>query len=207
MNTTATPTATAYLRVSTSAQDNDNQRAEIIRWCQVHGLTIRNWHTEQASTKTAWRDRLLAQIIGATTAGETLVVAEVSRLARSTLEVLEILKECAARGVSVHVVKSSLILDGSMQAKITVTVLALAAEIERDLIRARTRAALATRRAAGLPLGRPRGHSDRTKIDDKSEQIDYYLAARASKATIARLLGVSRGTLYRYLEARKRASH
>jgi DNA invertase Pin-like site-specific DNA recombinase len=50
-----------------------------------------------------------------------------------------------------------MILDGLLNSRMTATILGLAAEIERELIEARTREALAKRRAEGKPLGRPRG--------------------------------------------------
>ena len=62
---------------------------------------------------------------------DNLVFAVVSRIQRSTLQVLEILSACAEKEVNVYVAKQQMILDGSMQAKITATVLALAAEIEK----------------------------------------------------------------------------
>jgi Resolvase, N terminal domain len=66
-------------------------------------------------------------------AGDAALFAEISRMARSTLQVLEMLEYCTRQGVSVHIVKQQLVLDGSIQSRITATVLGLAAEIEREL--------------------------------------------------------------------------
>ena len=63
-----------------------------------------------------------------------LLVAEISRLARSTLQVLEILQEAARKEIAVHVAKSNMVMDGSLNSKITAVVLGLAAEIEREFI-------------------------------------------------------------------------
>ena len=57
--------------------------------------------------------------------------------------------------MNVYVVKQQMILDGSMQGKITATVLGLAAEIEREFISQRTKEAWAARKAKGFPLERP----------------------------------------------------
>ena len=78
-------------------------------------------------------------------------------MARSTLQVLEMLEHCMTEGVSVHIAKQQMVLDGSMPSRITAPVLGLAAEIEREMISLRTTEALAKRKAAGLPLGRPKG--------------------------------------------------
>lgn len=69
-----------------------------------------------------------------------------SRIARSTLQVLEVLEVCMAKGIDVYIAKQNMQLDGSMQAKITATVLGLAAEIEREFISMRTKEALAARK-------------------------------------------------------------
>jgi Resolvase, N terminal domain len=91
-------------------------------------------------------------------------VPRVSRMARSTLQVLEMLEHCARCGITVHVAKQKMVLDGSMQSHITATVLGLAAEIEREFISLRTSEAMARRKAQGLAsVGRkvacPRGLS------------------------------------------------
>ena len=72
-------------------------------------------------------------------------------MARSTLQILEMLEHCMSRRVSVHIAKQQMVLDGSMQSRITATVLGLATEIEREMISLRTTEALAKRKAAGLP--------------------------------------------------------
>lgn len=190
----------AYLRVSTDTQDASNQWNEIVAWCVTHRLPYPIRYEETASTKMAWRERELADAVKSAQAGDTMVVAEVSRLARSTLEVLEIVNECLAKGVAVHIVKTAIVFDGSLGAKVTITILALAAEIERDLIRARTKSALATLKAGGRTLGRPKGTGGKTKIDCKGQEIARLLDAGVAQHAIARLLGVSRGTVYRFVK-------
>ena len=95
-----------------------------------------------------------------------LVAAEVSRLARSTLQVLELLQAAAERGVTVHIAKNRMVLDQSLPATITATILGLAAQIEREFISARTKEALERRKTAGLPLGRPKGRATKLMLDE-----------------------------------------
>jgi DNA invertase Pin-like site-specific DNA recombinase len=71
--------------------------------------------------------------------------------------VLEILEHAAEKGVSVHIVENRMVMDSSIQSRITATVLELTAEIEWEFISTRTVEALARRKAQGLPLGRPKG--------------------------------------------------
>ena len=91
-----------------------------------------------------------------THAGDVVLFAEVSRMARSTLQVLEILACCMQREVHVHIAKEQMVLDGLLPSRITATVLGLAAEIEREFLALRTREALAKRRAE--PPTAPWGH-------------------------------------------------
>lgn len=126
-----------------------------------------------------------------------------SRLARSTLQVLEIGRECIERGVALHVAKNGIVFDDSMQSKIMVTVLGLVAEIERDFISARTKEALAKRKADGVKLGRPAGPARTLRLDPHADKIDAYLAKQIDKRAIAKLLDVSPNTLYAWLKARR----
>jgi predicted DNA-binding transcriptional regulator AlpA len=65
-------------------------------------------------------------------AGDVVLFAEISRMARSTLHVLEMLEHCMTQGVVCTLPKQQMVLDGSMPNRITATVLGLVAEIERD---------------------------------------------------------------------------
>ena len=115
-------------------------------------------------------------------------------------DVLQLLQTAAEKRVSVHIIKNRLLLDGSMQAKIAATILGLAADIEREFISARTKEALARRRAEGVRLGRPRGRAKSVKLDKHKEEITSYLQKGVSKRSIARILGCSPSTLYSWLK-------
>jgi DNA invertase Pin-like site-specific DNA recombinase len=132
-----------------------------------------------------------------------VLFAEVSRMARSTLQVLEMLACCMQRGVHVHIAKQQMVLDGSLPSRITATVLGLAAEIEREFIAMRTREALAKRRAEGKPLGRPKGKpAARLKLDAQEAVIRGYLAQGINKLAIAKLIECAPSTLYTWLARR-----
>lgn len=187
-----------YARVSTDKQDTENQlkgcreRAAACSWGKPKEVL------EEASTKKQWRERAIAKVLAEMPAGSTLIVSEISRLARTTIECLEIFREAAQNGITIVSVKNGITLDGSIQGRIVSTVIAMAAEIERDMIRARTTEALARRRAQGLPLGRPVGAKSKSKIEKRKSEIDELTRAKISEAGIARILGVSRGTLARF---------
>jgi DNA invertase Pin-like site-specific DNA recombinase len=197
------PQVFAYLRVSTDAQDVANQRHGVVRYCADKRLLEPVFVEDTASGKTDWRTRQLGRLIERAGAGDVVVVSEVSRLARNTLQVLEIGRECIARGVHLHVAKNGIVFDDSMQSKIVATVLGLVAEIERDFISARTKEALAKRKAEGVKLGRPAGPAKTLRLDPMADKIDGYLAKGIDKRAIAKLLDVAPNTLYAWLKSRR----
>jgi DNA invertase Pin-like site-specific DNA recombinase len=83
-----------------------------------------------------------------------------------------------------------------------VTLFSLFAEIERALLSLRTKEALATARAAGKRLGRPPGARGKSKLDGKEHEIQTLLALQVSKASIAKITGVDRSTLYHFIHSR-----
>lgn len=192
-----------YLRVSTSAQDTQNQLHGIRQYCRERGIEPDSVVEDTASGSVAWTSRKIGELLSVADKGDVLLVAEVSRLARSTLQVLEILKYASERQVSVVIVKNGLAFDNSMQSKITATILGLAAEIERDFISMRTREALAKRKASGQQLGRPHGALAKSyKLDEKRIEIERYQKLGINQTAIAKLVGVSRPTLRAWLGRR-----
>lgn len=198
--------AIAYLRVSTSDQDNSNQETGLLHYATMHNLEIIKTYRDTASTGKPWAERMIAEVLADIDEGSIILVAEISRLARSTLEVLQIAAAAAARDISIIATKNNLTLNGSMESRITTTILALAAEIEREFIRTRTTEALARAKAEGKQLGRPIGSGGASKLDGKEKEIAGFLKIKLPKTSIAKLLDVSRGTLESKL-ARMRAEH
>jgi DNA invertase Pin-like site-specific DNA recombinase len=189
------------MRCSTEQQDEASQRQQIASWFEGKESGPDVWIIDHASGGKPWQKRKLLDVLDAAIPGDYIVVSEVSRIARSTLGVLSFLEAAADKRVSVVAVRSKLILDDSLHSKITVTVLALAAEIERDLLRERTKAALDARRQAGLPLGRPRGSKSDSMLTSRRPEIERCLKAGVSKRAIARMLNCAPGTLYAYLSS------
>ena len=193
----------AYLRVSTDQQDVDNQRHGILEYANQRGIIGLQFVEDNASGKLKWRDRKSGDLLLKTMQpGDTVLFSEVSRMARSTLQILEILEHCAEQEFMVHIVKQNMVFDDSLNSKITATVLGLAAEIERDFISMRTKEALAKRKAAGMVLGRPKGKAKKLKLDKKSAEIRKYLEMGISKSAICKLVDCAPSTLYEWIERR-----
>ena len=192
----------AYLRISTDKQDEASQRQIIAGGLPGLCPGPCEYISDTSSGSTPWQLRALAGALDRSSAGDTIIVSEISRIARSTVGVLTFLQAAAERGITVYAVKSGIRLDGSTASKIVVTVLAMAAEIERDLLRERTTAALQARKARGLPIGRqPGALGKRNKLAGRMAEIQPLLDAKVARSAIARILCVSRQTLHSYLSA------
>lgn len=194
----------AYLRVSTDAQDAANQKRGVSEYCAARQWPVA-YVEDTASGKKPWREREVGRLLDRMQRGDVLVVAEISRLGRSTLQVLELMAYAGERGLSIHVVKGSMVLDGSAQSKMFATMHALFAEIERDFIVARTREALQRRKAEGLPMGRPTGPGKKLMLDSRAAEIDRLMDVKVPKRVIARAVGCSPQTLHNWLAVRRPA--
>lgn len=192
-----------YLRVSTDHQDEANQRLGVINWITSHGNPPIVITTDTASGALPWRKRRLLQVLQDSQPGDTIICAEVSRIGRSTVDVLDFFKAALDRDITVIVTKSGLTVDHSLQSKITTTMLALASEIEREFLLARTQEGLERARAAGVRLGRPPGAKSANKLQPFAAEVERLAAARTPHAAIARIFKVSRGTVSRFFEARR----
>jgi DNA invertase Pin-like site-specific DNA recombinase len=194
----------AYLRVSTDRQDVANQKFGILEYANSLELGPIKFLEDSVSGRQPWQKRQLGHLLfNLANSGDVVIFAEIARMSRSTLQVLEVLEYCTQNQIVVHVAKQKMILDDSMPSRITATVLGLAAEIERELISQRTKESLAKAKADGVKLGRPKGPAQYLKLDEHEEMIKDYLSRGISKASIAKIIKCSPTTLYYWLKCRK----
>jgi DNA invertase Pin-like site-specific DNA recombinase len=194
----------SYIRVSTNTQDVKNQRYEILEYARTHDLTIDRFIEIEISSRKDRKQRRIEEILQELSPGDTLVVSELSRLGRSTGEVIALVNELVRKKVRFVAIKQNLNINNGhdMTSKIIVTLFGLMAELERDLISMRTREALAAKKAQGKVLGRPKGSLGKSKLDGREGEIARLLKSKVSKAAIARITGVSWLTLDRFIKSR-----
>lgn len=195
----------AYLRVSTDEQDVANQRHGILEYCNKNDITALTFIEDTVSGKKSWKERKIGELVNNDMQkGDTLVVAEISRLARSTLQVLEILEISAQKGINVHIAKQNLVFTekGNVTSTIMATILGMVSQIEREFISLRTVEALAARKAAGMKLGRPVGRLEKVKLDNRADEIKDYLRKGVSKRAIAKIVDCAPSTLYDWIKRR-----
>lgn len=182
----------AYLRASTDKQDLSHQKLEILEFARRQGLRVDEYvELTISSRKTSKQRRIdeLAQMLDET---DTLIVTELSRLGRSTAEVIALVNALVERDIRVITIKQNLDISGQdMNSKIIITLFSLFAELERDLISLRTREALAAKKAQGRPLGKPKGTLQKSKFDQDVARIKELLGYGLSVRKIAKVLGYS----------------
>ena len=188
-----------YLRVSTEGQDLEKNRADILMLANKEDLGRVRFVEEKISGKTPWRKRKIAAVIEELQAGDALIVSELSRLGRSMLECMEILSIAAARKIHVYAIKGNWRLDETIQSKIVAMAFSMAAEIERELISARTTEALRARKASGLPLGRPKGPG-KSKLDPYRPEIEALIANGSTQRFIAKRYKTTPANLNNWLK-------
>ena len=132
-------------------------------------------------------------------------MTELSRLGRSTAEVITLVNELVTRNIRVIILKHNLDINkNDMNSKIIITLFSLFAELERDLISLRTKEALNAKRLQGVTLGKPKGTVQKSKFDADLPRIKELLALGLSVRKIARLLGYSNHySLNTYINKRK----
>lgn len=188
----------AYIRVSTDKQDTDNQRLELERWAERDVFKIDKWIEEEVSGTKDWKQRKLKRILSRAQKGDRIVCSEISRLGRKFFMVMEILSLCQKRGVELWTRKGDYRLGDNIQSQVLAFAFGISAQIERDLISARTKDALARKKAEGVILGRPK--NSYTISESQKEQIVSLLQQGESRRSIARTMNVSPHTVYNTLK-------
>lgn len=188
----------AYLRVSTTDQDLEKNKADILHLANERELGKVHFVEDKVSGTVSWKKRKLAEVFEQLTEGDNMIVSELSRLGRSMLECMEILSIATQKEIKIYAVKGNWQLDGSLQSKVVAMAFSIAAEIERDLISQRTKEALRYRKEQGIKLGRPRG-SGKSKLDAFRLEIEGLLLNGSSKRFIARRYGTTEANLYLWL--------
>lgn len=182
----------AYLRASTDKQDLNNQKLEILEYARNNKLEITDFIQITISSRKTSKDRRIDEMVASLDGADILVVTELSRLGRSTAEIIGLINALIKKQVRVIAIKQNLdIKKHDMNSKIITALFSLFAELERDLISLRTKEALASKKAQGIQLGKPKGTIQKSKFDKDIIKIKELLALGLSVRKIANYLGYS----------------
>lgn len=177
-----------YIRVSSFDQNPERQ---------LEHVEVARLFTDTASGKDAHRPQLEA-LLGFVRQGDTVVVHSMDRLARNLDDLRRVVQGLTKRGVRIEFVKEHLVFTGedSPMANLMLSVMGAFAEFERALIRERQREGIALARRRGAYRGRKRSLSH-----EQVAEVRQRIEAGEAKAKVARDFGISRETLYQYLNA------
>ncbi len=195
----------AYLRASTDKQDLSHQKLELLEFARNKSFKIDSFIELTISSRKTSKQRRIDELLQTLDKADTLIVTELSRLGRSTAEIIELINALIKRDIRVIIIKQNLdISQHDMNSKIIITLFSLFAELERDMISLRTKEALQVKRTQGITLGKPKGTIQKSKFDKDVEKIKELLGYGLSGRKIAKVLGyTSHIALNTYIKKRE----
>lgn len=181
-----------YRRVSTSEQNTARQ---------LEGVQLDKVFEDKASGSTTDRPQLQAAL-SHLRPGDTFIVHSMDRLARNLADLQGLVDGLTGRGVRVEFIKDSLTFQPGrdIRDRLLLQLLGAVAEFERSMIRERQREGINMAKERGVYKGRTRKISDPVKV---AEIIAAATVPGAVKAQVAKAYGISRETLYQYINASK----
>ena len=193
-----------YLRVSTKEQNSDYQKNQLLQYSNENKLGNIEFVDDVVSGAKDWKKRGIGTLIDQMNQGDILLVNEFSRLGRSLLDILDILKTLKEKDVKVHIVRDKLILGDDISSKLMVFMFGLVSEIERDLIKSRVQEGVKNYKDKNpqKSWGRPKGSQYKSGLDDKKDHIIELLQKGVSKSSISKMLDINYQTLCSYIKTR-----
>lgn len=190
-----------YLRVSSDEQDVNSQKQGVDGFASEKGWSIDKYITDEGVSGGKDPDkRKLGPLLKIVQKGDVIICSEISRLGRDLYMVMDILHFCMEQGCVIYTVKDKFILGDDIQSKVLAFAFGLSAEIERQMIRQRTKEGLKLRVKMGVLVGRPIGRtSDNFEIDNKKDAIIEQYKWGVPLRRIASNFNVDRNTLDRAL--------
>jgi DNA invertase Pin-like site-specific DNA recombinase len=193
------PRTVSYLRVSTSQQDTEKNKLDVMAFANAHDFGRVEFIEEKVSGRVPWKERRVKQLIDSLKSGDRLIVPELSRLGRSTLEIMEMLSVAKEKGVAIYDVKNKWELNSSLQAEVMAFCFSIAARIERDLLIQRTGEGRRAAMERGVKFGRPPGKG-KSKLDSHKDEIIALLKTGSRQTYIAKRYGCTPATLNHWLK-------
>ena len=162
-----------YLRVSSDEQDVNSQKQGVDGFASEKGWSIDKYITDEGVSGGKDPDkRKLGPLLKIIQRGDVIICSEISRLGRDLYMVMDILHFCMEQGCIIYTVKDKFILGDDIQSKVLAFAFGLSAEIERQMIRQRTKEGLKLRVKMGVLVGRPIGKTnDNFEIDNKKDAL------------------------------------
>jgi DNA invertase Pin-like site-specific DNA recombinase len=184
------PKTIGYIRVSTDKQDLEKQKHILYDYAHKNKLIIDEFVEVEISSSKTQKERKIEELLTKLEQGDTLLVAELSRLGRNMLEVLGIVGKLNDKQIKIIFIRQpELSLVGS-QTKLLLAIYSYIAETEKDFVSLRTKQALKALQEKGVKLGRPKGSSNKRgkKLDPYKDEIDKYHKMGVSTQAIMQII-------------------
>lgn len=192
--------AAIYCRVSTADQSCDRQERDLRAFAERGGFDIVGIYKEKASgAKTDRIERKKVMALAQARNIDAILVTELSRWGRSTIDLVETLQAVQAWDVSVLAVSGLQFDLSTPHGKMIASVMSALAEFERDLIRERVKSGIAAAKANGKKLGRQPGQRP---SDRKAARVAALSEEGLSLRLIGRQVGLSKNTVGAILRRR-----
>lgn len=192
-----------YLRVSSDEQDVNSQKQGVVKFAEAREWKIDEYITDEGVSGGKDPDkRNLGPLLKKLKKDDIVIAAEISRLGRDLYMVMDILHFCMKTGCKIYTVKDNFALDDNIQSKVLAFAFGLAAEIERQMIRQRTKEGLRLRMKLGVLLGRPVGGKTDPDVMcplEQKEQIIEQFNWGVPERRLADNFNIDRNTLARWL--------
>lgn len=183
-----------YCRVSTSDQSCDRQERDLLAFSERAGFEVVGvWKETISGAKDSRPERRKIMAMAQDRRVDAVLVTELTRWGRSTLDLVRTLQDLQAWNVSL-IAQTGLQFDlTTPQGKLIASMMAALAEFERDLLRERILSGIAAAKAKGKPLGRQLGF--RPKSDRIAPKVLQLVKEGRSYRQIARELNVCKNTV------------
>ena len=198
-----------YYRVSTEKQDNQRQKNEVGKYLKENNIKVDAVFEDKASGKDFKREQYqaLKRILEK---GDCILIKELDRLGRNYEELKDEWKDLTRLGASIIVIDSPMLstknksdLETTLITDIVFSLLAYTAQKEREKTQQRVKEGMVKAKLIGTRSGKAIGRPERTIPKDFDK---YYLKWKKGNITaveFAKLMGMSRQTLYRYINLKK----
>lgn len=190
-----------YLRVSSDEQDVNSQKQGVEQFAKDRNLNIDKYITDEGVSGGKDPDkRNLGPLLQLLNKDDVIICSEISRLGRDLYMVMDILHYCMEKGCIIYTVKDKFVLGDDIQSKVLAFAFGLSAEIERQMIRQRTKEGLRLRMKLGVLVGRPIGRlSENVKLDAVKDKVIEQYNWGVPLRRLAENFNVDRNTISRTL--------
>lgn len=181
-----------YIRVSTLQQRIDRQEEKLRDEVEV-------LYVDKASGSSRKGRQELEQMLVDLNPGDEVIILSIDRLARSTLDLLNIVEEIKKRGATLRSLHESWLdtREDNPSGEFMLTIMGGLAEMERKQINKRVKEGIEVAKKKGVKFGRPTADQERVR-----HALDLYNSGSYTVKEIERLTGISKSTIYRRLKER-----